>query len=392
MVNINKKAGSKVIRQAAQELFRGKPITAGASRKDPMPNRFAYKPGLDGIRCVAVLLVMLGHGSYGLVNSAGFAGVNLFFVLSGYLITSLLQTEFRENNSVSLRKFYVRRLLRLAPPLLMGVALCYLLWPYTCEGNPHRPLAVLSALFYFANLVTGEALGTFVHFWSLSVEEHFYFIWPVLAAGYVFKKSLRFQISWVVACMVAVCVLRGIAYHFNFGSHTFHNVFAVYPYRFTFCRIDAIFMGALLVLATPRETLEKIKGFPQEWCLLLITTLLILLLFSELPGEAFFYYVGNTLANVVCAVIVLLVAQNPGIKVLSSRPFIWVGRRSYGIYVYHLPIFYYLEIFRIRHSLVNLVIVSFSRIALTMLIAGLSYHFVEHPILNYKKRYQVTTE
>jgi peptidoglycan/LPS O-acetylase OafA/YrhL len=131
-------------------------------------------PQLDGIRCIAILAVMVFHASYGHF-SGGFLGVDLFFVLSGYLITRLLWEEFQVTSTIHLKLFYAKRALRLLPALIVALALAGLLWPnndLTAWG-----IASTASLFYFANLVRAD-MGCLAHTWSLSIEEHFYLLWP----------------------------------------------------------------------------------------------------------------------------------------------------------------------------------------------------------------------
>lgn len=144
----------------------------------PLTGRKAngHNPALDGLRGVAILMVMLFH--FGMPGAtAGFLGVTVFFTLSGFLITGLLANEWDRTNNVSLRRFYTRRALRLLP------ALCFLLIVW----SPFRsPIEIAAAASYFTNwiisynLVSSLEFGPFGHLWSLAVEEQFYLIWPIV--------------------------------------------------------------------------------------------------------------------------------------------------------------------------------------------------------------------
>jgi len=164
---------------------------------EPSP-RFSYQPSLDGLRAIAIVLVMLLHAQ-AMASGAwpyflgGYTGVDIFFVLSGFLITSLLVQEWRDTGRISLRKFYIRRALRLLP------ALCVLLLVLGVGVKLfglylHVTLAtLLAALFYVANWALAFDtldMGALHHTWSLSVEEQFYILWPLMLIG-MLRARLR---------------------------------------------------------------------------------------------------------------------------------------------------------------------------------------------------------
>ncbi len=173
-----------------------------------------YIPSLDGLRCLAVLLVLFVHGHYGYFKG-GWIGVDIFFVLSGYLITNLIQTEYTATGLLSFKKFYVRRALRLFPPLILGVILGNALWPYTLSSSdtPDQTLATLAGLFYFANCISPAYMANLDPLWSLSVEEHFYFIWPLMMVGFVLPASRQTRIIFLVISLLAIATFRVYTYN-----------------------------------------------------------------------------------------------------------------------------------------------------------------------------------
>ncbi len=174
-----------------------------------MSQRFQYTPTFDGLRCIAVLCVLLTHASPDFFKG-GWIGVDLFFVLSGYLITSLLQNEYYASGNISFAKFYARRALRLFPPLLICLAMANVLWRYTPHYylGANRLLATLAGLFYFANLLPWTALGLLQHLWSLSVEEHFYLVWPIIVSTFLFRTPLRNRVFFLTLTVFLIAAFR----------------------------------------------------------------------------------------------------------------------------------------------------------------------------------------
>ena len=160
-----------------------------------MSQIFKYNPSLDGLRGIAVICVLLVHASYGVI-SGGFLGVDLFFVLSGYLITAILQKEYGLSGTISYLNFYMKRILRLLPPLALCILMYIAYKLFVPNVGVENPLLIIySSLFYFVNVIHESHLGPMVHLWSLSVEEHFYLFWPVLVAGLLFKFSKKWRLS-----------------------------------------------------------------------------------------------------------------------------------------------------------------------------------------------------
>jgi peptidoglycan/LPS O-acetylase OafA/YrhL len=204
--------------------------------------RLAYNSGLDGLRGMAVLFVV---GAHGRVLPGGLAtlGVNLFFVLSGFLITCIMMQEWNQFGSISLRNFYVRRALRLIPGLVL-VLFSVLAYQALTKSMFHFKMGVweaVRALFYMTNWSVVHGIGhtdLLGHTWSLSVEEQFYLSWPL-----VMVLLLRHAPRWVLMGLVFLGVLLSMAIRFQFANS---NAWDARIYLGTDTRADSLLMGCLL--------------------------------------------------------------------------------------------------------------------------------------------------
>jgi len=156
--------------------------------------------------------------------------------------------------------------------------------------------------------------------------------------------------------------------------------------------MDAILMGSLLAVVLPHKTnVEKRRKVNIDWSLgILLCLLATVVLFVRL--NIYWYNGGFTFTNLLCLSIVAIAAINPNQPLLSNNILRWIGRRSYGIYLYHFPIFLALGVLTKEHSPVNYLLVTALRFAATIVVAEVSYRFIERPVLRYKKRYQVASE
>ena len=169
---------------------------------------------LDGLRGLAVVLVLIHHCTYG-IFIGGWIGVDIFFVLSGYLITSLIQAEYQKTGGLNFKNFYIRRVLRLYPALIFCVILANILWSSTVFKLMHvdRMVANFSSIFYFNNLIGGTTNGNLRHLWSLSVEEHFYFFWPILMYWFFSKMPIKKTFLILSISILIVWVFRIYVYN-----------------------------------------------------------------------------------------------------------------------------------------------------------------------------------
>jgi peptidoglycan/LPS O-acetylase OafA/YrhL len=202
-------------------------------------------PSLDGIRAVSILIVFASHAGVSAAIPGGF-GVTVFFFLSGYLITTLLQREHDRTGGVDLGAFYIRRVLRLAPPILLTLAVgALLVWLGVFAGEVEG-WTLASQVFFYYNYFTQfgqvhEIAGTGI-LWSLSVEEHFYLLWPALFLGIA---RGRLGLRFVLALLVLSLVWRWVRF-----SLLGHDEWFIYQSSDT--RLDSLLYGCLLALMQAR--------------------------------------------------------------------------------------------------------------------------------------------
>jgi peptidoglycan/LPS O-acetylase OafA/YrhL len=291
-------------------------------------------PSLDGIRAVAVSLVFFAHE--GLDNLIpGGLGVTIFFVLSGYLITTLMRTEHARSGSISYRDFYLRRLLRLMPPLFIVVTAAGLLALASVIDGGFTPSGLFSALFYFGNYYVishdfrGMPVGLGV-VWSLAIEEHYYVLYPPLAA-----LLLRFgRVGLSVTALSTLCAAV-LAWRYWL---VFHGGSEAYLTMATDTRVDAILIGCLMGLSR-NPWLDPVPA-PRaltDWGTVgaCVAVLLGTLLYRD---EVFRLTARYTLQSLAIAPLIYLAvarADRAPFRWLNARPLVYIGTISYTIYLSH---------------------------------------------------------
>lgn len=300
-----------------------------------------HRPALDGIRGVAVVLVVMAHTKMTPLVGGGQTGLVLFFALSGYLITTNLLRERGRSGKVRLGRFYVRRARRLYPALFVMVATVTALgwisagdalWSVTYLGNWVRALGVTN-------------LGSVGHTWSLAVEEQFYLVMPLLVASVAVRRLRVVLIVAAVGVMVwrpVLWLVTGDAVRVEFGFDT---------------RADAIVLGCLLATMLTR---------PSRWLVTLAAVVLGVLSLTEVAT----FTVSLTLSALAAVVLVAHAATSHG--PLEHPVMAWLGTRSYGIYLWHAPLLWRADELGVRDGKLTLVL-----LALTGLLAEGSYRFVE---------------
>jgi len=368
-------------------------------RSRPAPT-LGYQPALDGVRAVAVIAVLLFHSGFGFARG-GYLGVSAFFTLSGFLITTLLLQEHRVAGSISLRAFWARRLRRLMPASLLAIALSAV---YVWVAAPHAVATAfrgdgLAALFDVANwrfvLAERGYLDTFatatgataeqspvLHFWSLAIEEQFYLVFPVLLAGLlVITRRRRALLAAALSLGAAASLLLGVV--FVSGDNTTRAYFG------TDTRAAELLIGALLALvAARRRATEATRAAPgtRIGALAHLAALAgwlalgaLILAWTRVDHHDPVLFRGGLVLHALLTAIVISVSLRPGPlrRVLSIAPLVALGRISYGVYVYHWPIFQWIDGDGGRNGGWRLFTV---RMAVTLPLAIVSYAFVEQPI------------
>jgi peptidoglycan/LPS O-acetylase OafA/YrhL len=324
-------------------------------------------PELDGVRAVAILAVLASH--LGLLPG-GWLGVDLFFVLSGFLITSLLIHEQRSAGGIDLRAFYVRRALRILPPLVLAVILAIAVWPASTSHQIAN--AVPAALLFYANFL-GSDMGPLAHTWSLSIEEHFYLLWPVLFVAVKRRTTV-----------VLVCVIGGVL--LLRAALCAKGADPVFLYRFTFTRIDSLAIGCLAAF------LYRADAKVSEWMSAAFFCGMLAAFALTQAHSTWLLMGGYTALSFVFAGFILSSIAAPKSSsipfLLSSNVMRYIGKRSYGIYLYHWPVFIALEPFRQSGNAASFVFVVAIKIALTFLIAEASFRTVETLALSFRSRFR----
>jgi peptidoglycan/LPS O-acetylase OafA/YrhL len=344
--------------------------------------RLGYRPGLDGLRAIAVAGVFLYHARVNWLPG-GFLGVDLFFVLSGYLITSLLLVEWDAKHVIDLRRFWARRARRLFPAVVVVVLASLILAAIFARDDLSRTRGdAVSSLLYYTNwheIIASHSYFAQVgrpsllqHLWSLAVEEQFYVLWPLLLVpGLVMLGRKRFAIL-VVAGIAASTAEMWLLYNPDDPSRVYYG---------TDTRAALLLMGILLAIAWP--LFERLRGrFVLGLELFGVAALAAtVLLFRQLNDFGPTLYRGGDLAAAFCFAVLIAAAAHPASRlgpVVGWGPLRWVGERSYGIYLWHFPILMLLRPgVDVRWTGPGLVVVQAALIVLT---AELSFRFVEQPI------------
>jgi peptidoglycan/LPS O-acetylase OafA/YrhL len=343
--------------------------------------RLAYRPGLDGLRAIAVAGVFLYHSRIDWLPG-GFLGVDLFFVLSGYLITSLLLVEWEARNRIDLRRFWLRRARRLLPALVVVVLAALILSAIFARDDLARTRGdAVSSLLYYTNwheIIANHSYFNLMgrpsllqHLWSLAVEEQFYVIWPLLLVpGLVLlgRKRLPFLVAAGIAGSAA---LMWVLYNPTDPTRVWNG---------TDTRAFLLLMGILLALVWPyverlRRALPLLELFGVA---ALVATVL---LFRQMHDYDPTLWQGGDLAASFCFVVLIAAVAHPGTglgEALGVQPLRWLGERSYGIYLWHWPV---IELMRpgvdISWTGPGVVV---AQAAIVLTAAELSYRFVEQPI------------
>lgn len=300
-----------------------------------------YNPALDGIRAFAVLMVMCFHAGVPRIHG-GFLGVDVFFVLSGFLITAILLNEYERTRTIQLGVFFKRRFARLTPPLVAMIAVYLLvsgyLWPELTFAESFRN--ALAALFYISDytLTFWAFPAPLAHTWSLSVEEQFYLVWP-FAILYLFRSDRsRHAMKWLLFLYVSVTLWRmGWAF---FSENPYQNTY----YRFD-TRATGLILGALLAAFSKAHKDLKLPIHPN---LLAIAALLTFAIYSWKVGNV--PTIGMTLGIVLAefasvtliAVSIWSDRQAMAYRILANPVSVYLGKMSYGLYLWHFPIFLFL--------------------------------------------------
>ena len=314
-----------------------RPLPAAKSRPD---DAHAYRPFLDGLRAIAVLGVLIYHLDRAWLPG-GYLGVDLFFVLSGYLITSLLVAEHVRTGRIDLPAFWARRVRRLLPALLVVLVVMavviQLQGDVFAEGAARGDL--LATLFYVANwhfVASGQSyfsqylsVSPDRHTWSLAVEEQFYLLWPLVVVGILARFPRRTLAVVAAGIALASAVLMAILFDPVDPSRAYYG---------TDTRIFQILIGALAALILAGPARERVAGVVRwlAWPAFIVVLAFIVGLADDNAG----YYHGAAVGFAMAAALLIAgLESGSGLRrVLSLRPLVVIGLISYGLYLWHFPV------------------------------------------------------
>lgn len=366
--------------------------TSNIAEASTAQKKSRYVAALDGLRAFAVLAVIAYHMGIGWAPG-GLMGVTVFFVISGYLISGLLVAEHENTGRISLKSFWLRRVRRLFPAILLSVvgtaALCTLMSPTLLDKM--RPDIAPSLLFFnnwwqiFRDMSYFEAAGApspLTHFWSLSIEEQFYIVWPILLVIMYRIGMKKKAMSWVVLVLAVLSAVEMALLYDPMGDPS-------RIYYGTDTRAMSLLAGVWLAFVLPSAAFGT-EIQPEKWgvakrvavnlCGVAAFAGLVVIVGFTSGFSAFPYLGGIALTTVLSAVViaVLVVPRSWLARIFAFPVFVYIGKRSYSMYLWHLPLL-------LLTSDVNAAVETawWMRLVQLVLIIGvseLSFRFVEDPI------------
>ncbi len=349
----------------------------------PPKAEFGYIPGLDGMRAFAVMAVMAAHVGFDHLIPAGL-GVTLFFFISGFLITRLLLAEQDKTGAIKIGHFYTRRFIRLLPALYVMLAVTVGL--QIIMATPPNVWDTLAAFTYtmnyreiFLELSGIPRVGPWGHLWSLSVEEHFYLLFPLMVVA--FKKHQKGLIVFCsLICLAALLWRINVFYNLQLPSH--------YSYAATEARIDSILYGCLFSLilnqASNWKILNRFLGFAP-----IAIAAIIMLLCLLYRDEGFRQTIRYSLQGIAIGVLILNLfyfkAMGVFIRLLELGPLRWTGKVSYGLYLWHIPAMFAVnQYLGYEEATLSFILITYS---ITFTVTALSFYFIEKPFIKLRHKY-----
>lgn len=346
-----------------------------------------YVPGIDGLRALSVLAVIAYHLNLKWAEG-GLLGVGIFFVISGYLITDQIITQWERHRRLNLLDFWVRRARRLLPAMVV-MLFVVAIWLLIIE--PSRLFGLkgdfMSSLFYFNNwwlifhnVSYFESFGPpspIGHLWSLSIEGQFYILWPI-ALIIVMKIARRRGklIAWIMACAAVSALAMALIYVPGTDPSR--------VYYGTDTRVFALLIGAALAVAWPSQKLNDKVSEPARRMLDIVGGLgliLLLVLFNQVNEFNDLLYRGGFLVISLIAAVVIAVLAHPASRlgsIVGCKPLRWIGLRSYSLYIWHFPVIILSSpnVSTEESGILRIIV----QVGVSFLLAALSYKYVEEPI------------
>ncbi len=352
--------------------------------------RLPYTPALDGIRGIAILLVLGMHTQIAFLQG-GFIGVEVFFVLSGFLITTILLKEFDTSGRIDFRNFYIRRFLRLFPALILMLIVLntFTLLFQTSEIQTAALKGSLVTLFYLSNWVRALNLFDLVylqHTWSLAIEEQFYIIFPLLLTTLLRLFSQKrviliiaglslFSWLWRVVLTSQGATMARV----NFGLDT---------------RLDGLLMGCVLALVLAstayrplKQVMRRVRYFASFLALGACCTILYCAITANEAHALTYEIMLSLVSSSTCFLIlyVVTIESSPIKSILEFKPLVLIGKISYGFYLLHW-VFFNILVYFFRVSTITPGVAA-AGTAIAFAASLLSYQLIERPVLRLKSRF-----
>jgi peptidoglycan/LPS O-acetylase OafA/YrhL len=351
--------------------------------------RINYRPEIDGLRSIAVVAVIIYHAQIFVFGDqlfkGGFIGVDIFFVISGYLITSIILKELNNTGTFSFKNFYERRVRRLLPALLLVMIVSFpFAWSYLSPvAFIDYSKSILSSLFFSSNIYfyltgieydgVGGIFKPYLHTWSLSVEEQYYIIFPI-----ILLLSFRFYKTQILKILILIFIVSLVIAHFSSKEYATLNFYSIHS------RMWELMAGSILAFFELKKgyrsnILTLNKYLPLFGLLIIFYS--IIFFDNQIPHPSF--YTVLPVAGV-CLIIWFSGQDDLVTKILSTKIFVGVGLISYSLYIWHYPIFSFSRISDFTQGDLN------KKIYIAVLLLGLSilsYIFIERPFRNKKFRF-----
>jgi peptidoglycan/LPS O-acetylase OafA/YrhL len=344
--------------------------------------RLGQRPALDGLRGLAALAVLLTH--FGLFRG-GVLGLECLFVLSGFLISVLLIEEHQKTSNIALGKFYRRRFQRVLPPL---IALLVIVTTVQIVLGARRPGEIipeaLRAGFFLGNLqsLQGFSVGWFGHTWSLALEVQFYLLWPVLFY-FLLRANVRpkFIVMLTVLLIAASMGLRIAMFTQRPPSGPVRMQYFMRLYMGLDTHCDTLLIGCLLgtlVMWYGIPETQRFRSRLKVFACLSLAVMGYMLFYSHHEQEIYYCGLATLMGLLNAAVIASLLFSTPRVvrTVLESRPMVGLGRISYALYLYHIPVFFWM-----RPDSLGM---GFLAVVICILAATVSFYALEKPFLGRK--------
>tara|TARA_B100000989_G_scaffold164702_1_gene123131 strand:- start:212 stop:2215 length:2004 start_codon:yes stop_codon:yes gene_type:complete len=368
--------------------------------------KIKIRKDINGLRAIAVLSVILFHAEIAiddyLIFDGGFVGVDIFFVISGYLITLLLLKELSSNSKISFLKFYERRARRIFPMLFFIIIISTAIGYFILSSHEFKNLsfsAITSLFFssnfffYFSDLAynsQSSLLQPLLHTWSLSIEEQFYLLFPVFLI--IFYKFFKFNIFpiFIIGLLLSTSI--------SFYGYHFHNHITFYMLP---TRAWELISGSLIAILVFKEkkNFMIVNNFTKNliFFLSLLSIFLVVLFYNLINFNMFYAILISVVAT--CLILYVDVSNKRLLLLLSNRFFLKIGLISYSVYLWHFPIFAFarmknyigIEKQSFGENIVadvveeNAVITKFILLILTIFLSFITYRYVEQPFRNYIK-------